>query len=74
MFHGSSANGTDVQASPGGPHPPAEEGFVDNSCGGRLSFASQIDGQFRLGVVIDQVRNRDELFPLTISDFIDRNA
>ena len=72
MFHGSGANTADVQASPSVPHPPAEESFVDNSRGGRLSFVSQIDGQFRLGVVIDQVRNRDDLFRLTIPGFIDR--
>jgi hypothetical protein len=72
MFHGSGANTADVQASPSGPHPPTEESFVDNSRGGRLSFVSQIDGQLRLGVVIDQVRNRDDLFRLTIPGFVDR--
>ena len=54
------------------PHPPAEKLFVDNLRSVRLSFASQIEGQFCFGVVVYQVRNRNELFRLTIPGFIDR--
>jgi hypothetical protein len=68
----SGANGADVLPSPSGRHPPSEKLFVDNLRSVRLSFASQIEGQFCFGVVVYQVRNRNELFRLTIPGFIDR--